>query len=548
MESSENKNKPLKGNVLSKVYTFSVPSCFIQIKEDLSISTNIIFCLSKEQIIKQAFKLHSEGSLLEAERYYQYSIDNHCNEPIIFSNLANILREFGKLNEAEISVRRAIELKPDFAEAYSNLGNILRDLGKLKEAELSTHKAIKLKPDYAEGHLNLGSILNDIGRFQEAEIYTRKAIKIKPDYAEAYLNLGLILKGLGRLKEAEKSIIKAIEFKPDYANAYYSISLFKFSIDIKFWKEKLFSKNILNSKTTKEKVDIYFARSNILHIEKNYLESAKYLTLANNLKLNNKPSNPHILFKKSKSLLIEAEQTKVNEKEYIQSPECIFIVGMPRSGSTLLESILSMNNNVNDLGENNILEDTFIYLKKINKINHLAELYWKKSRTYNDESNIITNKWLYNYLYTGIIASQIPNSKIIHCFRNPLDNILSIYRTHFAKGNEYASSLIDCAEVYLNQEKVMKQYKKRYRSKIYDLNYDLLVTNKNQEIKSLINWLGWEWDDTYLSPHLNPRSISTASSVQVRSPISSKSVGGWTNYRKMLEPAIEIFNRKKILF
>ena len=157
--------------------------------------------------------------------------------------------------------------------------------------------------------------------------------------------------------------------------------------------------------------------------------------------------------------------------------------------------------------------------------------------------NITTNKWLFNYQYAGIIAKTIPNAKIIHCFRNPLDNILSIYRAHFsykAYGiNEFASSLIDCARVYLDQESLMTEYKKRFRSKIYDLNYDLLVTNPHKEIKSLISWLGWKWDDAYLSPHLNPRSVSTASNIQVRSPINSKSIGGWKNYKDMLKPAIE---------
>ena len=86
----------------------------------------------------------------------------------------------------------------------------------------------------------------------------------------------------------------------------------------------------------------------------------------------------------------------------------------------------------------------------------------------------------------------------------------------------------------------MDEYKKRYRSKIYDLNYDLLVTHPDDEIRSLISWLDWDWDDSYLSPHLNTRSVSTASSVQVRSPINSKSLGGWKNYRKMLLPAIDV--------
>ena len=90
----------------------------------------------------------------------------------------------------------------------------------------------------------------------------------------------------------------------------------------------------------------------------------------------------------------------------------------------------------------------------------------------------------------------------------------------------------------------MTQYKKRYRTKIYDLNYDLLVSNPAQEIKSLISWLGWEWKDQYLSPHLNPRAVSTASNIQVRSPINSKSIDGWKNYKKMLRPAMEILIKK----
>ena len=143
-----------------------------------------------------------------------------------------------------------------------------------------------------------------------------------------------------------------------------------------------------------------------------------------------------------------------------------------------------------------------------------------------------------SYQYAGIIARQIPNAKIIHCYRNPLDNILSIYRAHFSTGNSFSSSLIDCAEVYSDQDQIMKTYKQSFRSQIYDLNYDELVTNPITEIKSLIKWLNWEWNDTYLSPHLNKRSVFTRSNVEIRSPINSKSLGGWKNYKDMLKPAI----------
>ena len=240
---------------------------------------------------------------------------------------------------------------------------------------------------------------------------------------------------------------------------------------------------------------------------------------------------------------MESNKEVLDKKEFLHYPESIFIVGMPRSGSTLVESILSINN-VDDLGEKDILEEAFLSWKNTSQKSNLAEFYLDQINIYSSESRTTTNKHLYNYQYAGIIARHIPNAKIIHCYRDPLDNILSIYRTNFARGNEYSSSLVDCAKVYLDQEEVMTTYKKRFKTKIYNLNYDLLVSNPAQEINSLISWLGWKWDNQYLSPHLNPRSVFTASAVQVRSPINSKSIGGWKNYKEMLKPAMEIITKE----
>ncbi len=352
------------------------------------------------------------------------------------------------------------------------------------------------------------------------------------------------MRDLGKLKEAELYIRKAIELKPDFAQVYYLLSRIKYSDENKIWQDQLFADSILENKLQKDLIDIYFARANILHKERKYEDSSKFLQLANDLKLDLNPSNTDILINKSSTLLIESNKKEVNRKEYLHSPMSIFIVGMYRSGSTLLESILTMNTSVDDLGEIQILEESFLETKKVDKSSTLAEQYWKKINDLNKQTKITTNKNLFNYQYTGIIAQNIPNSKIIHCFRNPLDNILSIYRANFTRGKEYSSSLVDCTRVYLDQETIMTKYKNKFRSKIYDLNYDLLVSNPNKEIKSLISWLGWKWEDKYLSPHLNPRSVSTASNVQVRSPINSKSIGGWKNYKDMLKPAIEILTQK----
>ena len=502
--------------------------------------------LSKEEIINQAFRYHSQGNISAAAKSYQSFINQGFQDQRVFLNYGVILKNLGKLKEAELSYRKAIDIKPDFLNAHFYLGNVLKDFGKFQEAGLSYRKAIDIKPDYVNAHYNLGNVFRDLGKYQEAELSYRKAIDIKPDYVEAYSNLGNVFRDLGKYQEAESLYRKAIELNPNYSKAYYSISLLKYSDKNKIWQDQLFSKNILKNNSRKDQIDIYFARANILHKEKNYKESSRYLQLANNLKLAMNPSTykTQRLIKKTKFLLFESNQENINKKEIKNSSESIFIVGMPRCGSTLVESIISLKNNVYDLGEINILGESFQEYKKSNEDLNLAELYWEKVNNITD-LNITTNKWLYNYQYAGIIARQIPNSKIIYCYRNPLDNILSIYRAHFAQGNEYSSSIVDCTNVYLNQDKVMREYKNRFKSKIYDLNYDKLVRNPKKEIKSLMSWLSWKWDDSYLKPHLNQRAVSTRSNVEIRSPINSKSVDGWKNYKDMLKPAIEILSKQK---
>ena len=487
--------------------------------------------------------LKSLGQLEEAELYTRKAISLNPKLAVAHCNLGSILIDLGKLKDAELSLIQSISLDPNYAVAYSNLGGLLIDLGKLKDAEFYTHKAIKIQPNYAMAHCNLGNILKSLGQLEEAELSTRKAISLNPKLAVAHCNLGNILIDLGKLEDAKLSLIQSISLNPNLFRSYLSISTLKYDKKDKLLLDKLFSKSFLTNKIKKDQIDIFFARANILHKETKYKESAENLKLANNLKLSIHPSEPNIFFQKSEKLYAEAKKLKVNQRKLIKNSQNIFIVGMPRSGSTLVESILSMNNDVNDLGEINIFEKSFIEWEKDNQKNSLNEIYQRKINGEVNEYKITTNKWLYNYQYTGIILKEISNAKIIYCIRNPLDNILSIYRAHFARGNNYSSSLVDCAKIYLDQKKIMKKYQNEFGSKIYELNYDLLVSESRKEIKSLVSWLGWKWNDLYLSPHLSKRSISTRSNVQVRSPINSQSVGGWKNYKDMLQPAIEIISQ-----
>ena len=170
---------------ITEIKTYPVPFALKEIKENMTIIYNTP---SKEEIINQAFNFHSKGNIQKAAKYYQYFINQGYTDHIVFSNYGVILKNLGKLHEAEISLRKAVELNPDFVDAHCNLGSILSDLGKLKEAEISTRKAIKLKPDFVNAHLNLGEILYELEKTEEASISEWNAIKLNPSFAyfEAY--------------------------------------------------------------------------------------------------------------------------------------------------------------------------------------------------------------------------------------------------------------------------------------------------------------------------------------------------------------------------
>ena len=206
---------------VTEVETFPVPFSLEKVKENISTITTSKH--SKEQLINQAFKFHSQGNISEAAKCYQHFINQGFKDHRVFSNFGVTLIALGKSQEAQTALRKAIELEPDFAEAHSNLGNILRDLGNLKQAEISTRKAIELEPDLADAHLNLGNILRDLGKLEEAELSTRKTLEINPNNANAFSNLGGILIDLGKLEEAELSIRKALEINPNLGEAYFNL-------------------------------------------------------------------------------------------------------------------------------------------------------------------------------------------------------------------------------------------------------------------------------------------------------------------------------------
>jgi len=233
---------------------FPVPFSIGEIEKNIPIKTYSSSKPSKQQIISKAFQLHSQGNILGAAKYYEYFINQGFLDHNVFCNYGVILQDLKKFKEAEILTRKAIQLKPDYADSHSNLGKILEDLGKYKEAEVSTRKAIQLNPSFANAHYILGNILKELGKLKEAEISTRKAIQLNPNLADAHLTLGSILKELVNYKEAEISTRKAIELKPDYAKAYEGLGLILLNKGSQQQSLKYFSKSakLLKNPTNKE--------------------------------------------------------------------------------------------------------------------------------------------------------------------------------------------------------------------------------------------------------------------------------------------------------
>ncbi len=572
-------NRNEKGDKkLSEIEIFPVPFSLRETKELIFHNTAFTPKRSQEQIINQAISLHLNGNISEAKKYYQDCLNKGFNDPRVFSNYGTILKDLGKFKEAESLFRKAIELKPDFAEAYSNIGSIFRDIGNLQKAEISQRKAIELKPDFAEAHLNLGNILKELGKPQEAELSMLKAIELKPGFAEAhsnlgtilmdlnkpqdaekpllkaielkpnfanaYCNLGAVLKNLGKLKEAEISTRKAIEINPNLAKAYYTLSEINQSNKNTEWQARLFSQSILKNQIKRDLVDIYFARANILEQNSDFLQAGNLFKKANNLNRDIYDSDYKELRIRINNLNQNLQGNDINLNQPKNLPIPIFVVGLPRSGKTLIESILACNNKLIKGGENNSLKNAIqrLSMEKENSINqNLYKLYIENlDIDYFGKSFICTTTSM-NLLYTEHIIREMPQAKIIYCFRNPLDNIIEIYKKNLGNKQSYSSSIVESANIWIDLYSLMEKYKKIYSSKIYFINYDNLVTNTDQEIKNLLCWLGWEIDNKYLEPDIDPTTTDVSSKLNSKK-INSNQLSSWENYEDLLQPAIKIFN------
>lgn len=489
-----------------------------------------------------------------------------------------LLREQGEPQAAETALVRALRLQPDFTLAQIRLGVVLRDLGRLPEAEQATRRALQLDPAAAGCWMNLAVILKDGCRLREAVAAIDRALELEPCLPGAELNKAAILRDLGqpqaalqvlltaranqgespallalegallqaegRFAEAEASLRRALELDPGCSQAYLSLAQqCKASPDdaLDQGLRQVLAQPRLPAAA---RCDLLFARAKVDHDLGRFVQAAEALQQANQIKQALRPSNAPSVLEQGERLWQEFRAAASAEQLPYDGPGsgCVFVVGMPRSGSTLVETILSMKPDCLALGEvdwfplayRQVVEsasDPALYAQ-------IAERYLHARATRQaDVAGWSVDKLLSNYQYCGQILMALPQARIIHCRRHPLDVLLSIYRANFSVGLGYASSLTDAARVLAQQASLMERYAALFPDRIQLCHYEALVREPAHTVRELVRWLGWSWDERYLQSHRNRRAVSTASVVQVRAPIHAGSVGNWQRYADLLEPA-----------
>ena len=385
-------------------------------------------------------------------------------------------------------------------------------------------------------YLSLSDLYFKNKDLEKGILILKEGIQSFPKFIPLRFNLAIMYRNLGLLELAINTHLEILKDDQLNSNSYYELSTM---YDFSNHNEQL--KTLLNIETRNlskmEKIYFCYSKANVFHSKKNYKESAYFLKIANDEKLKIQPSD----IKRKLNTGEYYRNLKIDHNLSFEKSEdsnrYIFIVGMPRCGSTLLESILSLNSEVQDLGEASFLEESLVKTKNLLEV---KDFYKQRVMLINSKEKIFTDKNLFNFLYCPIIYKLFPNARIIHCIRNPLDNIFSIYRTNFLN-QSFSSSLKDITDLYLYHVKIMNEYKSKFGSFIYSYNHDEVVQNPKETIQDLINWLEWEWDDKYLSPQNSKRSVFTASSAQVREKINSQSSGYWKKYENLLKPVSDLF-------
>ncbi len=440
------------------------------------------------------------------------------------NNLANVLLNQGKHDEAAAEFEQVLALKPDYAEAYNDWGVALRLDHQLDQAATRFQQALVLKPDYAEAHNNLGNILCQQGKFAEAATRFDRALALRPDYAEAHYDRG----GLKtyRSDDADLAALEALAANPDRLPA-----------------EKM--------------VYIHFALGKALEDVGDYQRAFQHFIDGNALKrreVNYDQATHEQTFEQiTKAFGPTVFHRFAGAGDPSRFP--IFVLGMPRSGSTLVEQILASHPQIHAAGELRNLgrvvrrgrrhrrpTGCVSGLDAGGRRRHLASIGSSVSGKPADcgrGQDPNRGQAPSNFLYVGLIRLILPHARIIHTVRDPADTCVSCFCRLFAQGQAFSYDLAELGRFYCRYHELMAHWRSVLPAGVMlDVSYEDVVDNLEEQARRLTDFCGLPWDDRCLSFHQTSRPIATASNIQVRRPLYRDSVARWQRYKPWLGPLL----------
>ena len=507
---------------------------------------------------------YNSKRFVEAVQKGKILIKKFPNQLIFYNATALSLSALGKNYEALRILNHALDLSPKNIHVLNNLGLINSNLNYNKEAREYLNKAIAIKENFMDALLNLGNLDLKEGKTESAKKNLYKALEqSNSPHTDVTINmaLGNMNQQIGNFEEAKNHY--EIVSKIDQSNtaADKSISTMHKYLNTNDPHLILMIKKLKKIKDDENLKLLYFALGKAYEDIENYKESFKYIKLGNNI------ADKHIKYNidNDKNLFQEIKKTFISSaKNPLTSSKkkIIFILGMPRSGTTLVEQIISAHKKVYGAGELSYMEDSIkkmigyraeenkvLYesFKNINNLDYkelkIAELEYTeklKSHVYNEEC--ITDKAPLNFRWIGFIKLIFPNSKIIHCCRNSMDICYSNFKNSFSGGSLGFCYNMKKLGNYFNMYKdLISFWKNQFKDEIYNLTYENLITNKKEEIENLLKFCDLEWDENCLNPHKNKKPVGTASLAQIRAPIYQSSINKWKNVDD------ELANLKKII-
>ena len=470
--------------------------------------------------------------------------------------LGNTFKIQNKNDEAIAAYKKSLSINKNFSEAYNNLANVQKKNENFDEALLNYKNAIKTKENNLEAYYNLANLYKSLKKYGDSIKNYQKVIKLNPNFSDPYNNIGTIYSILGKFNDAKEFYLKSINVNKYFAEAYKNyVQLSK--IDE---RDEVFNnlKKIVKDENLDEKQkEVFFYSISKVYFDIGNNDLAfKYLNSANKLKLQNLDysfNKDKKEFKKIKEYFLNKEILNLKKFEENQVKP-IFILGMPRSGTSLIEQIVSNHSEVYGAGELDLLP---VSVKNSNwkHSNDFENTIKKIRKEYLDKlsliskKNYITDKLPGNFKRIGFILSAFPECKIIHLERNPMAICWSNYKSNFnSTGMGFTLNQEHTAEYYILYKDLMKFWNERYSERIININYERLVENFEEEIKKLFLKLNLNWEKQLYDFHKNERPVETASFLQVRSKVYQKSSEQWKSYEKFLTPMTDILASNNVKF